>query len=52
MPDQLSTKEPVLVFIHLPKTGGTTLNHIFLGNFLVKRCFIFGIRYTLKHFCK
>ena len=28
MSDQFPTKEPVLVFIHLPKTGGTTLNNI------------------------
>ena len=39
MPDQLSTKEPVLVFIHLPKTGGTTLNHIFFGKFPRKKIF-------------
>ena len=39
MPDQLSTKEPVLVFIHLPKTGGTTLNHIFFGKFPYKKIF-------------
>ena len=39
MPDQFPTKEPVLVFIHLPKTGGTTLNHIFFGKFPRKKIF-------------
>ena len=39
MPDQLSTKEPMLVFIHLPKTGGTTLNHIFFGKFPREKIF-------------
>ena len=39
MSDQLSTKEPVLVFIHLPKTGGTTLNHIIFGKFPRKKVF-------------
>ena len=39
MPDQFPTKEPVLVFIHLPKTGGTTLNHIFFRKFTRKKVF-------------
>ena len=39
MPDQFPTKEPVLVFAHLPKTGGTTLNHIMFEKFPRKKVF-------------
>ena len=39
MPDQLSTKEPVLVFTHFPKTGGTTLNHIIFRKFPREKIF-------------
>ena len=45
MPDQFPTKEPVLVFIHLPKTGGTTLNNIIFRKFPRKKKF--HIWYTL-----
>ena len=39
MPDQFPTKEPVLVFIHLPKTGGTTLKNIIFREFPRKKIF-------------
>ena len=39
MPDQFPTKEPVLVFIHFLKTGGTTLNHIMFRKFPRKKVF-------------
>ena len=39
MSNTLSSKQPVLVFIHLPKTGGSTLNGLLFGQFPREKVF-------------
>ncbi len=47
MSDKLSAEEPVLVFTHFPKTGGTTLHKILVENFPHRKVFDFD--YTPKY---